>query len=287
MTEDWDESLPRVVGLLRAGLPPLDAWRRAGIEPPTAPTDAVGRAVAAADALAARTGAPLSAMFAAIAGAAADRREAAALREAALAGPRLSARVLAWLPLAGVALAAVVEPRTLRLLALTAPGWILLAAGAALTWAGRAWTRRIVRSAARAGTDDAAVTAAALLAAALDAGASVPGALRDVGDALDVDALRACGAAWARGQDARDPPEPWRALVRALRPAWVSGASAGPALRAAAEAQARRARADAAVAAAELGVRVALPLTLCLLPAFVLVGVVPLVLAVAGGVLTG
>ena len=37
-------------------------------------------------------------------------------------------------------------------------------------------------------------------------------------------------------------------------------------------------------AAAELGVRLSLPLALCLLPAFVLIGVVPLLIAVGGAV---
>jgi tight adherence protein B len=38
------------------------------------------------------------------------------------------------------------------------------------------------------------------------------------------------------------------------------------------------------MAAAELGVRLSLPLALCLLPAFVLVGVLPLLIAVGGAV---
>ncbi|BDZ62090.1 hypothetical protein GCM10025873_18810 [Demequina sediminis] len=144
MREGWDESLPRVVGLLRAGLPAEEAWRRAGVTPPESPATAIDRAVAAAGHLARRTGAPLAAMLLTLARTAADEREAQALREAALAGPRLSARVLLWLPLVGIALGALVDVRTLRVLALTPVGWVLVALGAVLTWAGRAWTRRIV-----------------------------------------------------------------------------------------------------------------------------------------------
>src|SRR5680860_1872545 len=38
-------------------------------------------------------------------------------------------------------------------------------------------------------------------------------------------------------------------------------------------------------AAAELGVRIALPLALCLMPAFILTGIVPLLVALAGSVM--
>ncbi|WP_156165591.1 type II secretion system F family protein [Demequina rhizosphaerae] len=299
----WDEALPRVVGLLRAGLPARDAWARAGVAVPDRPAGTLDRAVAGADRLAARTGAPLAAMLLAIAGAAADAREADALRRAALAGPRLSARILRWLPLAGLALGALVDPRTVRVLALTPLGWGLLAAGAGLTWAGRAWTGRLVARAGEAGGDsDAVVVAAALVAAALEAGASVPGAVRAVGEALDEPGLAALaddlGGA-ALGGDlggavpGRPPPrraapglsaEPrWEPVAHAVLPAMQAGASPAASLEAAARSAARRARTDAAVAAGELGVRVTLPLALCLLPAFVAVGLLPLLVAVVGG----
>ncbi|WP_156160748.1 type II secretion protein F [Demequina soli] len=287
MSEGWDESLPRVVGLLRAGLPAAQAWARAGVEVPARPAGSLDRAVAAADALAARTGAPLASMLLAIARAAADAREAEALRRAALAGPRLSARILLWLPAVGIALGALVDARTPRILALTPLGWCLLAAGAALTWAGRAWTGRIVSRAERAGAgDDALVAGAALVAAALAAGASVPGSLRAVGDALGEPGLAAIADALPGAPGGPSPPEPrWEPLARAVLPAVEAGASPAASLDAVAASAARRARTVAAVAAGELGVRVALPLAVCLLPAFVLVGLAPLLVAVVGGTL--
>ena len=51
-----------------------------------------------------------------------------------------------------------------------------------------------------------------------------------------------------------------------------------------ADATLAKARASGDKAAAELGVRLSLPLALCLLPAFVLIGVVPLLIAVGGAV---
>ncbi|MDN4476386.1 hypothetical protein QQX09_11015 [Demequina sp. SYSU T00192] len=284
--DGWEDALPRVVGLLRAGLPAPTAWARAGATVPTHPQDTLDRAVAGADRLATRTGAPLAAMLLAIAGAAADAREAEALRRAALAGPRLSARILLWLPLAGLALGALVDPRTVRVLALTPLGWALLAVGAALTWAGRAWTGRLVGRAGAAGEgDDAVVVGAALVAAALAAGAPVAGALRAVGEALGEPALAA--VADRLDGDPRGPSPPgddrWEPLTRALVPAIRAGASPAASLDAAARSAARRARTDAAMAAGELGVRVTLPLALCLLPAFVAVGLLPLLVAVVGG----
>jgi tight adherence protein B len=282
VSEGWDESLPRVVGLLRAGLPAEEAWRRAGVTPPESPATAIDRAVAAAGHLARRTGAPLAAMLLTLARTAADERESQALREAALAGPRLSARVLLWLPLVGIALGALVDPRTLRVLALTPLGWALLVVGASLTWAGRAWTRRIVRTATDAGGGaDTVVTGAALVAAALGAGSTVAEALRAVGQALDEPGLEALATPDA-------PVDPaWLPVARALAPAVEAGASPAASLEAVSAAAARRARTDSAVAAGEMGVRVALPLTLCLLPAFLAVGLAPLLVAVVGGAFAG
>ncbi|MDN4478602.1 hypothetical protein QQX10_10415 [Demequina sp. SYSU T00039] len=286
MTERYDESLPRVVGLLAAGLPDGEAWRRSGATRPAPPWGSpLDRAVAAADALAGRVGAPLGTMLGALADVAADEREAEAARAAALAGPRLSARILAWLPVVGVALGAIIEPAALRVLLLGPLGWTLLALAAALTWTGRLWTRRLVAGAVHARGVDAheVAVASALLGAALDAGVDLPRALREVGGALEAPALtRAADALAATG---RWPglPDGWSDVGAALAPAWEAGARAGPALAAVRRSAARRARADAATAAGELGVRVALPLTLCLLPAFVLVGLVPLLIAVLRG----
>jgi hypothetical protein len=68
----------------------------------------------------------------------------------------------------------------------------------------------------------------------------------------------------------------------ALGPAWTAGVSAVPALRSAAVEERRRRRRLAQEACARLAVRLVLPLGLCFLPAFVLIGVVPVLISFAG-----
>lgn len=130
-----------------------------------------------------------------------------------------------------------------------------------------------------------------LLAVAVDAGASVPHALTAVGRVLDGTTgrdLRRAGSALVLGAG-------WTAawvhaplLGAALDPlatAWTGGTAAGPALRAAATALRQRRERAAREAAGRLGVRVVLPLGLCFLPAFVLIGLVPVLVSLAGSLL--
>lgn len=137
--------------------------------------------------------------------------------------------------------------------------------------------------------------------AALTSGASVPGTLQALGRAIDGPApgpvpLRpGAGAALRRAGAALLLGAPWDEawvgapaslvpLAEALEPAWVDGVAPGPLLRRAADALRAGRQQQAQEAAARLGVRLVLPLGICYLPAFVLLGIVPVVLA-AGGVL--
>lgn len=128
-----------------------------------------------------------------------------------------------------------------------------------------------------------------LCAAAVRGGAPVPTALAVTGRHLggvDGDALARAGTALALGAPwdaawAGAPPSV-AALARALRGGWDAGASPGPALRAAAARLRRERRAHVRAAAGALGVRLTLPLGTCFLPAFVLLGLVPVVLGLAG-----
>lgn len=128
-----------------------------------------------------------------------------------------------------------------------------------------------------------------LCAAAVRGGAPVPTALTVTGRHLggaDGDALARAGTALALGApwDAAwaGAPPPVASLARALRGGWDAGASPGPALRAAAAGLRRERRAHVRAAAGALGVRLTLPLGACFLPAFVLLGLVPVVLGLAG-----
>lgn len=132
----------------------------------------------------------------------------------------------------------------------------------------------------RAGVDPAVLLD--LADAALACGAPVPTVLVALGDVVpggDGRVLRRTGSALALGapwpEAWSDTPEALGPLAVALEPAWVDGVSAGPLLRQAADRiRADRSR-DAQEAAARLGVRLVLPLGLCFLPAFVLLGLVP------------
>lgn len=133
-----------------------------------------------------------------------------------------------------------------------------------------------------------------LLAAAVRAGAALPRALDVVGAAVggpDGGALRGVGAALVLGAswDVAWSRVPARLVVvrRALRPAWVHGAAPAPSLRTAGEALRQDRTAAARTAAARLAVHLVLPLGTCFLPAFVLVGLLPVLLSLGSGLLAG
>ena len=119
-----------------------------------------------------------------------------------------------------------------------------------------------------------------LLAAAVRSGAAVPRALDVVGSSVggrEGAALRAAGAALLLGAS-------WDA-------AWATApprlAVVQRALRAAAQASRQDRTAAAKAAAARLAVHLVLPLGACFLPAFVLVGLVPVLVSLGSGLLGG
>lgn len=114
--------------------------------------------------------------------------------------------------------------------------------------------------------EGAAVVAAALPGAAADRLAGVAARL-----GLGLDPAQV----WA---GLADDPELGR-LGRALARAQTSGAPVVPAVERLADDLARAARSETEDRARAVGVQAALPLGLCLLPAFVLIGIVPLVVA--------
>lgn len=134
------------------------------------------------------------------------------------------------------------------------------------------------------------VAACALVRACVASGLDLTGALGAVGRSVACDGARLEAVAEAL-RDGLDWDASWAAaparlapLARALRPAWERGASPLTALDALASSTLAAQRARATAAAARLGVRLAAPLALCLLPAFVAAGIVPLLVAVGAGV---
>ena len=134
-----------------------------------------------------------------------------------------------------------------------------------------------------------------LMAACLGAGLSPSAALEHVTSAVGGPAAEDLAAVLARLRLGVDPATVWRDLARhpqlgglgrALARAVESGASVADAMQRLSGDLRRTARSDVESRARAVGVKAAVPLGVCLLPAFVLVGVVPLV-AGAVGVLAG
>lgn len=188
--------------------------------------------------------------------------------EVATAGPLATARVVAWLPLGGLALGFLLGADPVGVALGTVPGAVSVVVGAGALVLGRRWNRRLVAE-ARARDADAGV-GAELLALALSGGAAPDRALALVA---------------AVAQDCRLPSalDDAHATLDFARRAGVPAASL---LRAEAARSRRLALTDGLRRAAVLGSRLLAPLAVCFLPAFVLLGVVPLMIGILRGVLS-
>lgn len=133
----------------------------------------------------------------------------------------------------------------------------------------------------------------ALVGTAVDAGLAPPAAVEVAVRALPGPAAARLESALARAALGADPAlvwgplesDPvWSPLARALSRAAESGASVQLVLARLADDLDRDARASAEQHARTVGVRAAVPLGVCLLPAFLLLGIVPLVAGLLGTV---
>jgi Flp pilus assembly protein TadB len=131
-----------------------------------------------------------------------------------------------------------------------------------------------------------------LLAAALRAGAAPGDGIAVVCAALPGAAADRLAVVSARLAVGVDPADVWATLSgdpelaplgRALARSQMTGAAVVPVVERVAEDLGRRARGEVEDRARAVGVRAALPLGLCLLPAFILVGIVPLVAGLLAG----
>ncbi|KTR46765.1 MULTISPECIES: type II secretion system F family protein [Curtobacterium] len=264
--------LDRVAVLVAAGVPPPRAWGLVGGVPRG--DDPAWHDVLVVLRVAGRTGAPSAGALRALA--AAMRRSAAADRavRVALAGPRTSARVVLALPLLGLGLGSVWGAGALEVLLARPAGWACCATAALLVVVGRYWSRRMIAVA----TPDGHVPGILLdaWAVALGAGGSWRSAERAVQETLQELDHRATADAAARHR-----------LDEVLALSRRAGVPAAALLRAAAEDLRDDAAAAGLAAAERLAVRLVLPLGVCVLPAFVLVGVVPVVVGVLSSTVGG
>lgn len=292
MTESTDalaSHVHRLAVLVGAGIAPASAWRH--VMAAARPADAAlaslvddldagaplglaidrvardrddgWRALAAAWSVATSSGAPLAPALSAFAEAVRDRAAAQRDIAVALAGPRATARIVLALPVVAIGLALLAGADILASLAHPI-GIASIVAGLALGVLARAWMARMLRAAAppppTVGLD------LDLLAVAAGGGGSPEAARATVLRALVDQGLPA-----PSGSQAADD-----ALSRLVALSRASGAPLGALARAeAAEARAAE-RARARRSAEELAVRLMLPLGVCVLPSFLLLGVVPM-----------
>jgi pilus assembly protein TadC len=153
------------------------------------------------------------------------------------------------------------------------------------------WIGQLSRFGSRAG---ALAAAWDLLAACLQAGMAVPVAVRAVADGLDGPAgpaLRRTAELLALGADAQQAWQPaldcpsTARLARAARRSGRSGTALAESVSRLAVAQRAELRAQSEAGAQRAGVLIAGPLGLCFLPAFLAIGVIPVVLGLAAGLM--
>ena len=210
--------------------------------------------VAAAWRVATTAGAPLAPSLIQFAAGLRSLADAQREAEVALAGPIATGRLVLALPVVGIVFGTVLGFDTLRILFTTPPGLSCLTVGIGLLLLARRWTRGMV--AAAQPTELMPGLHLELLAIAVSGGGSLDRARALVGGQNDSDAE----AVLALSQRA--------------------GVPAGALLRAEADEARREARADAQKRAARLGVQLMIPLGVCVLPAFMLLGVAPLLISV-------
>lgn len=168
------------------------------------------------------------------------------------------------------------------------------AAGVAGAVAGWSWLRRAEPAAVRRDREAVARDVphlVGLLAAALAAGAATGPAVRRACEALPGPAADRLAAAAARLEVGVEPSVVWEGLSddpllaplgRALARSHDTGAPVVAAVRRLADDLQHAASAATEERARAVGVRAALPLGLCLLPSFLLLGIVPLVAGLLG-----
>ncbi|QPK81380.1 hypothetical protein G7Y41_00375 [Schaalia sp. ZJ405] len=239
------------------------------------------RGLVAACSLTGQLGAPLADVLDAIADGIDESEQAEEARRIAGSGPRASARILSALPLGGIGVAVMLGADPLGMLTSGGLGTVGGCVGAACFIAGHVVSRRMLRKALSGDEDVDQAILCDLAVAGLESGASIPATCSAIGVAIGSDVLARTGKELTLGVDWERAWEecvgPQRVLYESLRSAWNDGTSPIPLLRRAAHQIRCRRITQARTRAEELGVRLAMPLAGLLLPAFVLLGVVPLV----------
>ena len=248
-------------------------------------------------------GAPLATSLERAAEHAEERIDALLGRQSALAAPRATGRILSWLPLLGLGLGVLMGSDPVGVLTGSILGALTGLFGLGLAFAGRRWTAALVHRAevesartANAGSESEKPASPAgavpvdtalvleLLAAQLRAGLAPLAALGTLAEALNSRPLHTVcqrlqmgsgwGSAWS-GSSAGTFGE----LRDALAPAYTGGAPSTALLLSLADAHRLSERRAAERAAGKLSVALVVPLGLCSLPAFICLGIVPIIIS--------
>ena len=241
-------------------------------------------------------GAPLATSLERAAEHAEERIDALLGRQSALAAPRATGRILSWLPLLGLGLGVLMGSDPVGVLTGSILGALTGLLGLGLAFAGRRWTaalvhRAEVESAASNGAEQTSnmppvdtALVLELLAAQLRAGLAPLAALGTLAEALNSRALHTVcqrlqmgsnwGSAWS-GSAAGTFGE----LRDALAPAYTGGAPSTALLLSLADAHRLSERRASERAAGKLSVALVVPLGLCSLPAFICLGIVPILIS--------
>jgi len=276
---DVADSVQTLAVLLQAGAVPLVAWRHLASTGDPVAVAVLARTekgvplvsaieeqggmwteLAAAWEIATTVGAPLADVLRSIAEALRDAASAADDVRVALAEPAGTARLLLWMPLAGLLLGVALGFDAWGVIVGNPLGAACVVTGLLFVVLARLWTQALLRRAwPQPGTPG---MAAELVGVALAGGAPIDRAVELVAETRVVDA-----AGRDRVQEVLD-------LSRA------AGVPAVELLRATAAQDRHRARVHGRLRAARLSTRLLLPLGVCTLPAFLLLGVAPLLLSV-------
>ena len=252
-------------------------------------------------------GAPLATSMERAAEHAEERIDALLGRQSALAAPRATGRILSWLPLLGLGLGVLMGSDPVGVLTGSVLGALTGLLGLGLAFAGRRWTAALVHRAevesvrpstgavnAESETEKSASPAGSapvdtalvleLLAAQLRVGLAPLAALGTLAEALNSRALHTVcqrlqmgsnwGSAWS-GSAAGTFGE----LRDALAPAYTGGAPSTALLLSLADAHRLSERRASERAAGKLSVALVVPLGLCSLPAFICLGIVPILIS--------
>ena len=274
--DEWARELPRWSVPLRARSPDADAARTA----------------AASIALACRfshgLGAPLADILDAIGDSVDDAQAVEEARRVASAGPLMSARVLAALPLVGIVSALALGASPWHFYTGATVGRICALLGVLAWVAGIVLCRRILARARQPEQGTDAALTCDLASAGLACGAAIPRVLDALAAASSCEALSWTASALRLGapwNEAWEETSEWAHPLRdALESAWTSGSAPETMLARSASWERRTRLAEAKTRAEELSVRLVGPLGACFLPAFLTLGIAPLLASLTGGI---